>query len=114
MRYDDGPLAVLHEVADFELYLSQNSSEDIKRRREVRMALRALDGKVVNWPYDHIQVRTVLSCSGSNIYEHSARWCQVPLVLWPPLSSANNSSLPYWSVPSETSREPRLGTTQPR
>lgn len=56
LHYDDGPLAVLKDVSDLEHYIQQNTSDHIKRRREIRMALRALDGKVVNWPYDHIQV----------------------------------------------------------
>ena len=56
IRYDDGPLVALGELAELELYVKQNSSHDIQRRREIRMALRALDGLVVNWPYEHVQV----------------------------------------------------------
>lgn len=56
VRYDEGPIAVISELADLELYVKQNSSHDIRRRREVRMALRALDGKVVTWPYEFIRV----------------------------------------------------------
>ncbi|KAH9898326.1 hypothetical protein C8Q73DRAFT_395301 [Cubamyces lactineus] len=55
IRYDDGPELVLNEVRDLEHYLHQNSSEDIMRKRQVRMALRALDGQIVRWPYDHVQ-----------------------------------------------------------
>ncbi|OBZ79861.1 hypothetical protein A0H81_01055 [Grifola frondosa] len=54
IRYDDGPLTVLRHVADFELYLAQNSRHDIQSKRQIRMALRALDGQSVVWPYDHI------------------------------------------------------------
>ena len=36
--------------------MRQNTSPDISRRREIRLALRALDGKIVTWPYDHIIV----------------------------------------------------------
>ncbi|KAI0361534.1 hypothetical protein OH77DRAFT_1545714 [Trametes cingulata] len=54
IRYDDGPEVVLSEVQDLESYVYQNSSEDILRKRQVRMALRALDGQIVRWPYDHI------------------------------------------------------------
>ena len=65
IRYDDGPELVLSEVRDLEHYLHQNSSEDIMRKRQVRMALRALDGQIVRWSYDHVQVcprsHTVLS-----------------------------------------------------
>lgn len=57
MRYDDGPEVVLSEVRDLEHYVHQNSSEDIARKRQLRMALRALDGQIVRWPYDHVQVR---------------------------------------------------------
>ncbi|KAI0068240.1 hypothetical protein BV25DRAFT_1867258 [Artomyces pyxidatus] len=55
IRYDDGPLAVLQEVSDLEQYVAQNSSPDIRRRREIRMALRALDGKTVFWPHRYIR-----------------------------------------------------------
>jgi len=34
----------------------QNTSPDISRKREIRLTLRALDGKIVTWPYDHITV----------------------------------------------------------
>ena len=39
-----------------EEYVKQNTSPDISRRREIRLTLRALDGKIVTWPYDHIIV----------------------------------------------------------
>ena len=54
-------MAIISEIADLESYVRQNSSHDIQRRRELRIALRALDGQVVHWPYEHIEVRkTVL------------------------------------------------------
>ncbi|KAI0348576.1 hypothetical protein BDW22DRAFT_1319309 [Trametopsis cervina] len=65
MKYDDGPISVISEIADLEAYVRQNSSHDIQRRREVRLALRALDGQVVHWPYEHIQLvgaRSPLCC----------------------------------------------------
>ncbi|KAL4242145.1 hypothetical protein ABKN59_001961 [Abortiporus biennis] len=55
MRYDDGPIAVIREVTDLQHYIDQNASPDIQRRREIRLALRALDGKVVKWPYEHTE-----------------------------------------------------------
>ncbi|OCH96097.1 hypothetical protein OBBRIDRAFT_787550 [Obba rivulosa] len=55
MRYDDGGLATLREVSELEAYVAQNSSHHVQRKREIRMALRALDGQVVIWPYDHVQ-----------------------------------------------------------
>ena len=39
-----------------EEYVRQNTSPDISRRREIRLTLRALDGKIVTWPYDHLIV----------------------------------------------------------
>ncbi|THH16822.1 hypothetical protein EW146_g3878 [Bondarzewia mesenterica] len=38
IKYDDGPLAVLQDVSDLELYVAQNSSPDVQRRHEIRMA----------------------------------------------------------------------------
>ncbi|CDO71626.1 hypothetical protein BN946_scf184911.g96 [Trametes cinnabarina] len=67
IRYDDGPEVVLNEVRDLKFYLHQNSSEDILRKRQVRMALRAMDGQIVRWPYDHIEPigdREKLCCCG--------------------------------------------------
>ncbi|PIL31892.1 hypothetical protein GSI_06596 [Ganoderma sinense ZZ0214-1] len=55
LEYDDGPEVVLSEVKDLEAYVHQNSSEDIMRKRQLRMALRALEGQFVRWPYDHVQ-----------------------------------------------------------
>ncbi|KAL1720708.1 hypothetical protein EV715DRAFT_196531 [Schizophyllum commune] len=45
IRYDEGPLAVIRELADFEEYIQQNSSPDIRRRKHVRLCLRALEGQ---------------------------------------------------------------------
>lgn len=59
IRYDDGPYAIIQEVVDLEAYISQNRSDNIWRRREIRMALRALDGQVVFWPYEHITVAQI-------------------------------------------------------
>ncbi|KAJ3883366.1 hypothetical protein F5051DRAFT_391948 [Lentinula edodes] len=54
MRYDNGKLAVLRNLRKLEEYVAQNSSRQIQRKREVRMALRALEGQTVRWPYNHI------------------------------------------------------------
>ena len=56
IRYDEGRYAVLRDINDLATYIDQNSSPDIQRRRFVRMALRALEGRIVNWPYDHLEV----------------------------------------------------------
>ncbi|KAF8641214.1 hypothetical protein AX17_000848 [Amanita inopinata Kibby_2008] len=53
-RYDDGHLVVLHEMHDLEEYIVQNTSREIQRRRQIRLALRALEGLRVKWPYEHI------------------------------------------------------------
>jgi hypothetical protein len=56
IRYDDGPLVTLKDLPDFELYVKQNSDTEVQRRREIRVALRALDGQKVYWPYRHVDV----------------------------------------------------------
>ncbi|KAH7877655.1 uncharacterized protein C8R40DRAFT_1226338 [Lentinula edodes] len=57
LHYNDcynGKLAVLRNLRKLEEYVAQNSSGQIQRKREVRMALRALEGQTVRWPYNHI------------------------------------------------------------
>jgi hypothetical protein len=56
MRFDDGSSATLKEVAEWEEYVNQNANEAIRRRREIRMTLRALNKQIVFWPYEHIVV----------------------------------------------------------
>jgi hypothetical protein len=56
IRYDDGPLKALREMSDLKLYVTQNISPDVQRKRRIRMALRALDGERVTWSYVHTQV----------------------------------------------------------
>lgn len=58
IRYDDGPLVVIKDTQQLQLYVLQNSSLSIRRRREIRLALRALDGRKVTWPHHHIEVRS--------------------------------------------------------
>ncbi|PFH54435.1 hypothetical protein AMATHDRAFT_19 [Amanita thiersii Skay4041] len=53
LRYDDGGLAVLHEIHILEEYVKQNMRRDIQKKRQIRLALRALDGLRVRWPYEH-------------------------------------------------------------
>lgn len=64
LRYDDGPLAVLNDLSDLEQYVVQNSETEIQRRREIRIALRALDGQRVYWPYRHVNVSHTQLFSG--------------------------------------------------
>ncbi|KJA29472.1 hypothetical protein HYPSUDRAFT_32950 [Hypholoma sublateritium FD-334 SS-4] len=65
IRYDEGPYAVLQDIVELDAYVSQNSSRDIERRRYVRMALRALEGRRVRWPYDYVQP----------VGSHARWWC---------------------------------------
>ncbi|EFI28599.1 hypothetical protein CC1G_13626 [Coprinopsis cinerea okayama7 len=55
IRYDDGPTAVVKDVPDLEAYIAQNSDPVIQQRKQIRLSLRALDGKRVYWPYEHKQ-----------------------------------------------------------
>jgi hypothetical protein len=43
-------------MSDLELYISRNINPDVQRGRQIRMALRALDGQMVTWPYAHTYV----------------------------------------------------------
>ncbi|EJD04096.1 uncharacterized protein FOMMEDRAFT_133444 [Fomitiporia mediterranea MF3/22] len=45
-RYDDGGTAVLNLKEQFDVYLSLNQSKDAQRKRQLRLALRALDGQI--------------------------------------------------------------------
>ena len=81
LKYDDGSHVVLREVSDFELYISQNSDPDVRRRRDVRISLRALEGQTVIWPYEHKQVSErayqtlVVSLTLDQPIGGSAWWC---------------------------------------
>lgn len=57
LRYDDGSLAILQDANQLEEYVLQNSSQEIRRKKQIRLALRALEGKAVQWPYQHVTVR---------------------------------------------------------
>ncbi|KAJ3516260.1 hypothetical protein NLJ89_g1239 [Agrocybe chaxingu] len=78
IRYDEGPCAVLTAASELEAYISQNSSVDIQRRRYIRMSLRALEGQIIRWPYEHIQdVGTNLPwCCGRNYSAVTSRQYQ--------------------------------------
>ena len=43
--------------------MKQNTSPEVSRKREIRLTLRALDGKIVTWPYEHIIVSKCLSAA---------------------------------------------------
>ncbi|KAF9787179.1 hypothetical protein BJ322DRAFT_706318 [Thelephora terrestris] len=56
IKFDDGNFATLSEVSQMEECVRQNASPHVSRKREIRLTLRALDRKIVTWPYDHIVV----------------------------------------------------------
>jgi hypothetical protein len=60
-------------MSDLELYIRQNARPDVQRKRQIRMALRALDGQRITWPYDHIEVSltTMLSRAPLTSYLYS-------------------------------------------
>lgn len=74
---DDGPLVTLKDVADLQSFVAQNSSHEIQRKRQIRMALRALDGKLITWPYEYIKVTffSNLTWSSNIPIIHTACWC---------------------------------------
>ncbi|KAF8632635.1 hypothetical protein AX15_001834 [Amanita polypyramis BW_CC] len=54
LRYDDGSLGILQSIGQLEEYIIQNTSREVQQKRQIRLALRALDGMTVQWPYQHI------------------------------------------------------------
>ena len=73
MKYDNGSLAVLRDVSDIHQYALQNARGDVCRKREIRMALRALDGQAVFWPYRYIKVSQMPSQRAATFRSPSAR-----------------------------------------
>ena len=61
MHYDSGNFITLTKMQEFEDFVVQNGTRRMEHKRHVRRALRALDGKVVHWPYTHVEVGSVLS-----------------------------------------------------
>jgi hypothetical protein len=106
LQYDDGPLAVLKEVSEFEAYIVQNSSHSIQGRRLVRMSLRALEGQVVTWPYDHISVNLpVLPVALAYTLSLTANRFPLKLVLWGKTLQGNIiNPLPNLCFTHQTSR----------
>jgi hypothetical protein len=78
LRYDDGPLTVLSDLSDLEQYVVQNSEAEIQRRRDIRVALRALDGQKIYWPYRHVNVspRLVLPWVNADGHRLLTRGCR--------------------------------------
>ncbi|KAF8523077.1 hypothetical protein BU17DRAFT_75023 [Hysterangium stoloniferum] len=66
MRYDSGEFVVLRKLYELEAYIKQNEDHVVLEKRSIRMALRALDGRVVRWPYTDIQtIGSRVWCWGS-------------------------------------------------
>ena len=58
MRFDDGRYVMLDSIEQLSWYLEQNQRSDVKRSRELRLALRSLNGVRVQWEYEHRVVGT--------------------------------------------------------
>jgi len=72
ISYDDGLKTVIRDLHDFQRYITQNSSPEVRRRREIRLALRSLDGQTVFWPWRHVQARySRFWCCGSRYHAQS-------------------------------------------
>lgn len=74
---DDGPLVIIKEVSDLQSFVAQNNYHEVQRKRQIRMALRALDGKTITWPYEYIKV---IFCNNLTLkfdlpIFHTACWC---------------------------------------
>jgi hypothetical protein len=64
-----------------EEYVRQNTNPDVSRKREIRLTLRALDGKIVTWPYDHIIVSKRFHEVGESLMllqqaDSRSTWCR--------------------------------------
>jgi hypothetical protein len=69
-------------MSDLELYISQNSNPDVQRSRQIRMALRALDGQRVTWPYVHTYVSSDVGLPYKALpFFCIAHWSTLSLVL---------------------------------
>ena len=44
----------------FDTYVELNKSKDIERKRQLRIALRALDGQIVRWHHEYREVSRFL------------------------------------------------------
>ncbi|KAG9029422.1 hypothetical protein FRB95_005315 [Tulasnella sp. JGI-2019a] len=56
MRYDSGSVITLSSLDQLEAFIAQNLDQSILEKRQLRLALRALDGQRVHWPYTHTQL----------------------------------------------------------
>ncbi|KAF9510693.1 hypothetical protein BS47DRAFT_1395777 [Hydnum rufescens UP504] len=67
IRFDDGSLAVLSNLPQFEDFIHQNLEQQVVSSRKIRYALRCLESQVVFWPYSHneaIGSQSLISCGG--------------------------------------------------
>jgi hypothetical protein len=57
VRYDiSGTVVAITNLSDVEEFVRQNETRIVEKQRELRIALRSLDGMVVQWPYTHTEV----------------------------------------------------------
>ncbi|KAG8849341.1 hypothetical protein FRB96_000877 [Tulasnella sp. 330] len=56
MRYDHGTIVTLSSLDQLETFVMQNLDPWILEKRRLRLALRALDGQRVRWPYTHSEL----------------------------------------------------------
>ena len=109
LRYDDGPLTVLNDSSDFEQYVKQNSEKEIQQRREIRTALRALDGQKVYWPYHHVNVsfRPVIPEEVLTVIDR--KLTRLSVLSGYAVQSANLNILRIWHTKYQTQRLSYMG-----
>ena len=57
IRHDAGSsLVSINTLDELEEFVRQNESPRVEKQREIRIALRCLDNKLVKWPYTHTEV----------------------------------------------------------
>lgn len=47
---------MLRTVTELDSYIKLNDDPAVQKKRQIRMALRALDGQTVYWPYNYTKV----------------------------------------------------------
>lgn len=89
---------MLNKLHEWEDYVFQNEDVAIQEKRAIRMALRALDGLVVTWPYTHTQVRFPHIFLNIEADLDAADWYTLLLVLGSPLHRTNNGRLFFMRI----------------
>lgn len=55
-RFDDGGGSILNRIEQFDAYVHLNKSKEVQKKRQLRLAIRALDGQICSWPYEYREV----------------------------------------------------------